>query len=881
MHQIEQLIASGSYASTLDAARGWNEKQRRDAQKWLTANEASIRKQGHDERGCPWFRFLIAWMTLARDAKQAMAIEPGGYGHDAAARGLLLKAVALRGREWVEEFVKRATQHRHWHPAHTDLLVALCAAFDLPLPEDPDLPKHWCFSRLRALYCDAYQNYLARLDGYERVVPRLTATLLPDGDVEVESANVVAHTPVEGAAVLVAGWRWMLHALLARKDGILHLWNYYAEDATPPEMTTLADLLDRGLFDRRAFIGDLIAALIRGDAVTAQRLQAKCLALAAMPDIRALAPHTESLLGLLPSNHGSAVKGELELLRRLDKASPLTAEQFLLACQIVFARKEKGLHDEQLSWALQRWTTLPAQRPAIMRGLIVALDVDDFPFQKKVAVAVAERWAELEPSEQAALCASMAAVRSAVEPSVYAALAGGIGGLSATPLAESAPSQLPVTALAEARPLKPLVSLPVKAATYKELLADFDSAHSVLACEQLIDLLCRARESDRKALAVPVMSRLKPVAYEHAPLEVLAFQRLHEIQTALARGDTYPLISRPSYDNGSIEPEDLLTRLRDIGRAGLPAGPMDFLLALIRTRQPDPQQIEALRTIGSAQANVAADFFAAGGMAQMASQWQIVENAGQARSPRSYLANWTGSGHPEVCVTLQGLRVPPAIPDIPMEWAAGYTPATAPEGADYCMYEHYLTGMLPNNGEILAAWYLWGFRKAGHDTDTSCGKSVALALPAFLHARGPAGPALHLAVLFAMSGNEAESRIAGSDALLDLIAQQRYDSDLAVTLVAATIDCGSVKPGRLAKSLAQVVDAAGPVLWPLLRSAIGVALTMASPPAGSHELLALASRVVPGWQIRESIEILAKTAAGKGSSKLLVEARRLQHMLAD
>lgn len=225
----------------------------------------------------------------------------------------------------------------------------------------------------------------------------------------------------------------------------------------------------------------------------------------------------------------------------------------------------------------------------------------------------------------------------------------------------------------------------------------------------------------------------------------------------------------------------------------------------------------------------------------------------------------------------------PAIDGAPMDWAAGFEPATAPFASEFDAAPPWMAPMLPNNAEALAALHLWGFRRAGLEYHTEGGKNVAIRLPELLRAHGAAGPALHLAVLFAMSGNDAGVRVAGSDGLVTLLQQGRWRDALAAELVAEGIRCGSVKPGRLAASLAQVREAGeAAAVWPLVRAAAVAALAMTTVPAATADLLSLAAEVSAALGVKEPIaEVDAMVEAIKGKpNKLQAQAQRLSSVLA-
>jgi hypothetical protein len=227
---------------------------------------------------------------------------------------------------------------------------------------------------------------------------------------------------------------------------------------------------------------------------------------------------------------------------------------------------------------------------------------------------------------------------------------------------------------------------------------------------------------------------------------------------------------------------------------------------------------------------------------------------------------------------------PPVIDGVRHEWTWGFEPETAPFASEFDMVPDWITPMLPNNAEALTALHLWGFRRAGLEYGTEGGKNVAVRLPWFLAAHGPAGPALHLAIFYAMSANDAPARLAGSDGLVTLLQQGRYDGVLACQLLAACIDCGSVKPGRLAASLTQVLEAGETAaVWELVRASTIAALGMERAPAATADLLDLGVQAARALGVKERIEQLAAFVQGiKGKpNKLEAQAQRLHACLTD
>ena len=384
------------------------------------------------------------------------------------------------------------------------------------------------------------------------------------------------------------------------------------------------------------------------------------------------------------------------------------------------------------------------------------------------------------------------------------------------------------------------------------------------------------------------------------PTAAVMVMRMLELRAAVLAGlqgaRVPPLLSRPSRSTGAIDAADLLARLK-AADPDHPAcmGPCDLLLALLRCGPADAATLAGLRALAGAgagaganpnaarpEAKVAADFLAAGGTAQLHAQWRQLVSTVKAR----YDQVWWNADAPELVAELQPITTP-AIADVPMSWATSSATATQ-SPYDWDLLERHLNGVLPHSAEALVTPLLWNFRKAGHDVDTRNGKGTTMKLPMLLTAGGRAGPGVHLAVLYSLTANDAAARLVGSDGLVTLIEQQRCDLALACDLLHAGVSVGSLKPTRLAAGLARVLAAGhAPTVWPLLRAALAAALAKPKPPPGTPDLLALATLLVATWHAPAQADgphapwaALAQLAAQRGNSKLLVEARRLQALIA-
>lgn len=936
MDAIAQCVIEARHDALIEAVLALPDKERRALQPWVKAwwpaeRERQRQRVGHERYPQLRVGALMVAVLAAKDAAQALStisveMFVGAKEVDPVppeARAALVRAVAHRGRAFAADFVQRCAVGKRRRGMFVDVLTALIDAFELALPDDGE-----------------FLELLARdVRG---------ATQVPDpktpvrGRVTAVRGSAVESPPqlrlglvwaADGVSALSLTFRpqWLLHTLCAQKDGCKRLfagWQFGLEVdrlcAAVTQAVEARELQPEPLAD------DLLGALLRGDSAFAQRLQARLLA-ELQPHLperaRWLRSNAVALVGLLASGEAAVAAMALELLQALDAAGPLEATLFGDACAKVSARKEKGLRDALLAWGLRRaapQTTLPS--------LLQLLQVDDYAFKKAALPRLRPLWDALDDAARASLRGSLVPAAAMLEPDLAAELARWAGNGSGGPAADRPPSRPAAAASSGALPLEaPQPFLPVEASdtALTELAAVLGVANpGVMAIEQSIDVAVRlqaAARGDGDAPRAPEvvggpmadrdflaglrralagrLSRLRlderdarlaqhgadsvesPAAIasswlDHAPLSAVWTMRTVEIEEALARNEPHPLLSRPSFAHGGIAAADLVERLRAL--AGRPAPPLDLLVALMRTAPCSTDEIEALRAIGSEAAQAAAGFLAAGGIRQAASQATVVERREGYGHRHHGGADWDHALPHELAVTVPPLAVLPAIPGVPLSWARGVTPTTMP---DLWQLRPERVALLAENGDLLAALHLWGFRKAAGEVDrTDFGKDVALRLPDIVACRGPAGAATHLALLYAMSATDAGVRIVAVDGLLALIAQRRFDAPLCAALLAQTLVLGSVKVTRLAGVLAQAADALEgraelATCWTLAKAALAAALAMTAPPPGSPDLVALATRLANALGRREPIDGLAAMAARKGSGKLVLECRRLQALL--
>jgi hypothetical protein len=898
MQQLAQALETNGYARVLDAAAALSDKERKGAATWL-ASQWKERGGAKSSEAPRWWCQVIAMTAVAADAKKALtvALPHSGtrygiaWGTDqyvsppsAEATATLAQAAIDRGREWCAQYLELVCDAKKPKPMAAEVLLLIARAHALPLPSTPVLAEVWATQFFMLLL----QPHATRDDPAAPFTYTAAAFELRGGDgrCKVQGRDVLTDDAPTALRQTFECAPMLLH-LFEHRDAIHGIaGRYLDQDALARAMNAIAALLADGTVDRAALARAAITALSRGDSVGCQRMQARVLELA-RPSPALVTEQARVLVNLMGSAHSVPAGVAQALLREADAAAPLADDLFVDACQIVFARKEKGLREQQLAWARQRADAAPTASSAVL-GMAQALSCNDHPLQKQAAQAIAAAWPRLDTASRGAALALIEDSRGPLDATVFDSLWAACAG---TPLAATAPAPAPRASLARPglvkQPFEPVpdpTRLPAEVMQALQVWqCDRDAYQHERAIQALVDARARGLPFDVRFLVVgqPWAMHVWSGGPDCRDLSRIAMLRLKEL---LAGSAPQSHLSTPTWRHGAIAPADLVRRLRQFAQAGIEAGPIDFLVTLLRTEPCARQHVAELRVIGSAQARIAADFLEAGGVLQLQTRWLVTDGAERPLAPRhTTKAQWVAKDRREVCVAMSAATVRPAIDSAPMEWAAAMDPVDAPEASEFDMVGDWITGMLPTHAEALAALHLWGFRRAGLEYGINGGKSVGLRLPMLLAAHGPAGPALHLAVLFCMSANDAPVRIVGSDGLITLLQQQRFDAALGEQLLAACIGCGSVKLGRVAGALTQVLEAGeGEAVWVLLRAGIEAALPMSPLPTGCADWLNLGVKTATALGLREDIAALGAAVdsiQGK-PNKVQAQAQRLHALLS-
>lgn len=897
MQQLAQALEANGYAQVLQAVAALSDKERKGAAAWL-ASQWKERAAAKSPQVPRWWRQVIAMTAVAADAKKALALALPHSGTrygiawatdqhvsppGAEATATLAQAAIDRGRDWCAQYLELVCDAKKPRPMAAEVLLLIARAHALPPPATPILAEVWATQFFMLLL----QPHAARDDPTAPFTYTAAAFELHGGDGrwQVRGRDLMTDDAPAALRQTFDCAPMLLH-LFEHRDAIHGVaGRYLDQDALARAMNAIAALLADGTVDRAALARAAITALSRGDSVGCQRVQARVLELA-QPSPALVAEQARVLVNVMGSANSVPAGVAQALLRQADDAAPLADDLFVDACQIVFARKEKGLREQQLAWARQRAEAAPTTSAAVL-GMAQALSCGDHPLQKQAAQAIAAAWPRLDPAPRSAVLALIEDSRGQLDAGVFDALWAACAG---TPAAAATPVPAPRAQVARPglvkQPFEPVpdpTRLPAEVMQALQVWqCDRDAYQHERAIQALVDARARGLPFDARFLVVgqPWAMHTWSGGPDCRDLSRIAMLRLKELLEGPA-----PHLSMPTWRHGAIAPSELVQRLARLATTGLEAKPIDFLVALLRTEPCDRAQVDELRAVGSARARIAADFLEAGGVMQLQTRWLVTDGAEQPPTTPKHTtkAQWVTKDRREVCVAISAAVARPAIDGAPMEWAAAMEPADAPEASEFDMVADWITGMLPTHAEALAALHLWGFRRAGLEYGINGGKSVGLRLPMLLAAHGPAGPALHLAVLFCMSANDAPVRIVGSDGLVMLLQQQRFDPTLCGQLLAACIGCGSVKLGRVAGALTQVLEAGeAEAVWVLVRAGIEAALPMSPLPTGCADWLELGVKTATALGLREDIAALgAAVEAVQGKpNKVQAQAQRLHALLS-
>ncbi|GIG00435.1 DUF7824 domain-containing protein [Catellatospora citrea] len=560
-----------------------------------------------------------------------------------------------------------------------------------------------------------------------------------------------------------------------------------------------------------------------------------------------LAAGLTDYLSLLHSAHSTVVGLAQRALCAADEAGLLELDTLRDITVTMLARDEKKLRQAQQVWL----RAAARRRPAHRAELLALLDPP----------AIATEPPQPAPAPQSAALQRLTTIAELAEE-VAALLHGDL-----TPVTLERVMAGLVTVAATDRPAAARTLGPVVARRRDWLNPGWDMDQTLIWCALAVMGGSPGLADEAKPVVADVHRRMQaggPLAPLHPHGNLTPTWLLqHRLAELSVHGPVTPvpvLLATPTEVNGHLDPAELAARLARYEQAGHEPWPADLAQALLRLpRAADPATATA---------------------------------AGRLRSPAGIaLAQRLRDGHPDP-VTTRLVQAPGLWGTGPA--ARGVVSLTPP--ADAGPIERRLftltppqrvghqpagdpatwVAMLPSHREVVAAWSLPNIAAGA---DSGAGGGVRLLLPMLAEISGPIGPAVTLAVAYALAAGHAVSRAAAVDALIG------FDAALDRAAVGREFGwlgaAGLVKVKRAAATLNDAARAGAVAgVWELCRAALPELLRAESPQPGVADVVEVACRCAVSLGVRGSIAMVDGTAARGGSSRVVVEARKLAAALA-
>ncbi|MGW0669525.1 DUF7824 domain-containing protein [Streptomyces sp. NPDC002746] len=357
----------------------------------------------------------------------------------------------------------------------------------------------------------------------------------------------------------------------------------------------------------------------------------------------------------------------------------------------------------------------------------------------------------------------------------------------------------------------------------------------------------------------------------HAALNGATYARLWEAAAAIGTGELPFLLATPTWHTGSLDPVELVDRLRRYRELGIEPGPADFAQALLRVRRTGGDEAAGRAAgLGTPEGDRLAAWIRADEPVAPVLRTHVET---EAPAVRGWLRQSAAGARRILLATRERLVIQQEFPRAFRWLGRPHTP-----GSQTCYHwgsgSPQWTAVLPEDSETLAAWLLPFVATCAEDQ-----RGGASPLPALVETGAPAGSAIHLALGYGLGARYPEDRLSAVDALLVLAARGQLDAALLGGELNVLIDRELVKPARLASSAAAAADTgAYRTVLSVLVPVLSALLSRERAPRGLSDLLAVAAECAErcGPQETGPIAGLATTAARGGSTQLVRQAARLQ-----
>ncbi|MBL7258103.1 DUF6493 family protein [Paractinoplanes lichenicola] len=675
---------------------------------------------------------------------------------------------------------------------------------------------------------------------------------------------------------------------------------FHDESAEKPTFpSAVAQLVTEGRLDRKTILAAAVDRLVRGDRAAWLRPFA-LLHDELAPTLDEQAAHTLDYAQLLPGAPSAVAGIAQRALLAIDDAGRLEVDTLLDVSRPTLVRKEKTLVKTQLAWLDRIALREPGRVPEVLETIAAAFDHPALDVQERALTLIAKHapgldlsWlAEVATGLGGDLPARAARLAGAAEPEPVAAPAADarlplppgpalmpepIGSVAelATEMQEVLRRQTAVRwerILAGVIALRSADDLTPIGALLERHPVNFNS-HLHQPREHALAAVIRALTGGDATRDVGHGPWQQPVAAIRAlarggdgtprldgPPDRLQTLRIVEVAALLREAPVPMLVATPTHVNGNLDAPVLVERLRRAEAEGWTPWPLDFEQALLRLpRGTSPSVAEGLTSPAGRRL---AGWLARGGLPDPVAG-VFEQRLDEGRLVERRMVVTLAPARPGVLSVEDQLVTLTRLQE--MSDVGGY----------FGRYPDVLIAAMPHHREVCTAWSVPRLASLADEGYTGFGFS----LPLLAEAGGPFGPALSLAVAYALTAQNERDRVAAIDAFLTLAARGTDGLGVAVGRDLGELGArGLIKLNRAATSLADMHRAGlSATVWQVLTAALPVLLPAA--PRGLPDLLELASLMTGETGPRGEIPGLAEVAARKGSTRLLQEARRLQALL--
>ena len=832
-------------------------------------------------------REAYSWLTQRRLLDTTWPMDGGGSTNSDSHRILALLLLGHRERAWQQELAVRLAQ---WLPVNRGLApwlitYGLAAWSETDLPATDGFIRGWASQGSLIRYNHQEIREWFASQGWREPVPHHT-TLRSWLRAEPRLAEFVPR-------------------LFEVDDIGSEFTDAYAarfgpDNEWPKALTALAE---EGALNRSELLDHCLAKLLRGDRPGNLRgFVALHDQLAPTPD--ETADRVGMYLRLAADGAGTVAKIAQKLLKTLDLLGRLEPDAFDELCAAVLTRSETTLASAQIAWMDKVLRRDPAQSAVLMATLPVAFGHPAAAVQER-AIGLAARWiGHLSPEMQAQLRDTAGTVDASLQGEAARLLGADVAQLEVPspelcapvvrtmPKAIESPMELAerFAAVLVTRQIDPMELERVMDGAVTLYRADSDAvarafgplaarypaqndANRWSATTMAVALGCLMDVLAGRSSYVALQARSLLIEERFTSIDHIPLRRIHEIAERLPSGPAPFLLAAPTQADGSIDPAVFVERLDRFQAASVTPWPDDLEQALLRlpdgARAAIAGRVQLLAGAGSdvVVLPVFSDFHT-----QAFGVDELPDASGHRRisTPRVVPVMKTAAEPGERTL----IKVLAQTPD-PLEPQAYYWP-------NWSGRSDTLIGLWPSTApqhpDLIAAHALPTlFKQADEDTSNT---GITL-LPLLAESGETAGPVVHLALAYGLTGAGPASRTAAVDALLTLAAFDKLDPPLLGRILAALWHEHIARPTRFLKSLGEAARAgAATHVWTVVRSlitSVGAQPTL----KGLPDLLALGSECATLGRVRTEFPELSELALHAKPVRLAKETKRLQEILRE